>query len=300
MAKELEVIKEEQIRSREEAAAFRKAAAAKHRKMLEVANKNNSKIKESFDSLQDKLKKDLEGRLSAEWLKKMIKLLHRTETHIKCAALTAHGQIPDKTGDDPQTGPVAGQEQPLVPKSHELPNANRATESWGDGDVGKYATIPSGSNSSSSSSSSDSESDGGMGREGRKKNSGKDTGRKKDTGRMKEDEQVDRAFWLRDLHTHRREKKKSRKLQMNQPQTLDGDWSSKLTYRQSCSGLERYLDYHCGEWEKEADLLGSYMKDKALAWFDTRALHLKAVKVNDTFKAFVEAMDTRLKNDNEA
>ena len=51
MAKELEVIKEEQIRSREVAAAFRKAAAAKHRKVLEVTNINNTKIKESFDAL---------------------------------------------------------------------------------------------------------------------------------------------------------------------------------------------------------------------------------------------------------
>ena len=43
--KKLKVIKEEQIHSREKAAASSKVAAAKHRKMLEVANKNNTKIK---------------------------------------------------------------------------------------------------------------------------------------------------------------------------------------------------------------------------------------------------------------
>ena len=257
----MEVIKEEQIRSREEAAASRKAAAAKHRKMLEVADKNNTKITESFDALQDKLKKNLEGWLSEERLKKMMKLLHRTGTHIKSAALTAPGPIPDETGDTRQTDPLAGREPPPVPESPELPDANRATKAGGDGGDGEAgddgdvtdggagrardATSPSSSDSSSSSSSSDSESDG---RKGRKK-SGKDTSWKK------KDEQVDEVFWLGDLHAHRWEKKKSRKLQMNRPQTVDGDRSSKPTYGQWCSGVERYLDYHRGEWEKDADLI---------------------------------------------
>ena len=136
LAKELEVIKEEQIRSPEEAAASRKAVAAKHWKMLEVADKNNNKIKELFDALQDKLKIDLEGRLSEEWLKMMMKLLHRTGTNIKSAASTAPGSIPDETGDAPWNEPLAGREPPPVPKSPELPNANRATEAGGDGDAG--------------------------------------------------------------------------------------------------------------------------------------------------------------------
>ena len=285
LAKELEAIKEEQRRSREESAASRK---------------NNAKIKDSFDTLQDKLKKDLEGRLSGKRLKKMMKLLHKTGTHIRSAASTVPAPNPDdEVGDAPQDESSVGQEPPLSAAS-EHPDVDQRS---GTGDVGnggdgsdggasrvRVATSPS---SSDSSGSSDSESDGGKGNKGRK--GGED--------KKKEDEQVDKVFWLGDLHAHLREKKKSWKLQMNRPQTFDGDRSSKPTYRQWCSGLERYLDYHRGEWEKDADLInmvGSYMKDKALDWFDSHALHFKAIKVKDTFKAFVEAMDTRFKNDKEA
>ena len=285
MARELEVIKEGQRRSREESAASRK---------------NNAKIRNSFDTLQDKLKKDLEGRLSGKWLKKMIKLFHKTGTHIRSTASTVPAPKPDdEVGDAPQDEPSVGQDPPLSTAS-EHPDVDQRS---GTGDVGnggdgsdggasrvRDATSPS---SSGSSGSSDSESDGGRGNRGRK--GGKD--------KKKEDEQVDKVFWLGALHAHRREKKKTRKLQMNRPQTFEGDRSSKPTYRQWCSGLGRYLDYHRGEWAKDADLInmvGSYMKDKALDWFDSRALHFKAIKVKDTFKAFVEAMDTRFKNDKEA
>ena len=141
-----------------------------------------------------------------------MKVLHTTGTHIRSAASTIPApNLDDEVGDAPQDESCIGQEPPLSAAS-EHPNVDQRS---GTGDVGNAgdgsdggasrvwdATSPS---SSSSSGSSNSESDGGSGNRGRK--GGKD--------KKKEDEQVDKVFWLEDLHAHRREKEKSRKCHGN-------------------------------------------------------------------------------------
>ena len=153
------------------------------------------------------------------------------------------------------------------------------------------------SSSRSSSSSSDSENDEGMGKGG-------------DKGRRKGDHSGDdQGFCLRDLKIKRRRKDEDqpadapKRPALTNPPTFDGSKDGKSSYRQWTKVLRHFLEYHIDTWRRERDMtmtVGSFMKDTARDWFDTRDEQMRKLRIVGNYRSFVESMGLFSKHDKEA
>ena len=97
-------------------------------------------------------------------------------------------------------------------------------------------------------------------------------------------------------------KGEKKKPQIGKPESFNGALEPTPPYRVWHASINRYLRYHAGTWSSDEDLItivGSFMKDIALDWFDARASTLFESHKVDTFAAFVEAMDERFKTEEE-
>ena len=151
------------------------------------------------------------------------------------------------------------------------------------------------SSSSDSSDSSDDEGPSGGGGGGGRGGKGKTTGGGMDP---------DGAGKLGQMMLLKKGKIKGekKKPQIGKPESFNGALEPTPLYRVWHASINRYLRYHAGTWSSDEDLItivGSFMKDIALDWFDSRATTLSQNHKVDTFAAFVEAMDERFKTDEE-
>ena len=81
---------------------------------------------------------------------------------------------------------------------------------------------------------------------------------------------------------------------------FDGAKDGKPSYCQWTKILQHFLDFHINTWRRDKDVImtvGSFMKDAARDWFDTRDEQIRKLRIVDNYKLFVESMDLWFKLD---
>src|SRR6266705_2581609 len=180
----------------------------------------------------------------------------------------------------PAKPPAKPPQQP--PKPPKTPRANNDPDDSDDS-----------SSSSSSSDSVPSESDGGDS-DNETLNSLLRAFKKRQDG--KKDRRIAK---LEDLVGIKR-RVKEKKIQIPKPAPFKGTLGSDPSYQRWKRQMNNYLHYNKGIWDDDADLIrvvGSYLDKEALDWFQTRSDDLEANLQEDTFHAFLSAMDERFKTD---
>ena len=74
------------------------------------------------------------------------------------------------------------------------------------------------------------------------------------------------------------------------PPMFDGAKDGKPSYLQWTRFVQHFLEYHIDTWRRDKDMIitvGSFMKDTARDWFDTRDEQMRTLRIVNNYKSFV-------------